>query len=292
MSELQVFSNAEFGSVRSITVNGEPYFVGKDVAEILGYANTRNALAKHVDEEDRMDGVAIRDSIGREQTPALINESGLYSLILSSRLPSAKRFKRWVTSEVLPAIRKHGVFAMDDIVNNTDALIEALQAFKAERLKRRALEQEAAVQKQQLAEMRPKASYYDVVLNSPSLMAVSEFAKDYGWSAKRMNQYLHEKGVQYKQGGKIWLLYQKYAGCGYTSTKTHAYMPVIAAGAKTIAFGDFSYYWIADRQGRSFKRLNELYAANGQVGFLGSQRVDGKLVLSEAVKVLAQKAGS
>lgn len=115
MSELQVFSNAEFGSVRSITVNGEPYFVGKDVAEILGYANTRNALAKHVDEEDRMDGVAIRDSIGREQTPALINESGLYSLILSSRLPSAKRFKRWVTSEVLPAIRKHGVFAMDDI---------------------------------------------------------------------------------------------------------------------------------------------------------------------------------
>ena len=90
-------------------------------------------------------------------------------------------------------------------------------------LKRVALEQEAAVQKQQLAEMRPKASYYDVVLNSPSLLAVSEFAKDYGWSAKRMNQYLHEKGVQYKQGGKIWLLYQKYAGCGYTSTKTHAY---------------------------------------------------------------------
>ena len=84
---LQVFSNAEFGSVRSITVNGEPYFVGKDVAEILGYANTRDALAKHVDEEDRMDGVAIRDSIGREQTPVLINESGLYSLILSSRLP-------------------------------------------------------------------------------------------------------------------------------------------------------------------------------------------------------------
>lgn len=223
MSELQVFSNAEFGSIRSITVNGEPFFVGKDVAEILGYANTRDALAKHVDEEDRMDGVAIRDSIGREQTPVFINESGLYSLILSSKLPSAKRFKRWVTSEVLPAIRRHGVFLMDDIVNNTDALIEALQAFKAERMKRMALEQETAVQKQQLAEMRPKASYYDVVLNSPSLLAVSEFAKDYGWSAKRMNQYLHEKGVQYKQGGKIWLLYQKYAGCGYTSTKTHAY---------------------------------------------------------------------
>ena len=198
MSELQVFSNAEFGSVRSITVNGEPYFVGKDVAEILGYGNTRDALIAHVDEEDRT--VIQKSEIPTLDIPnrglTVINESGLYSLILSSRLPSAKRFKRWVTSEVLPAIRKHGVFAMDDIMNNTDALIEALQAFKAERLKRIALEQETAVQKQQLAEMRPKASYYDVVLNSPSLLAVSEFAKDYGWSAKRMNQYLHEKGVQ------------------------------------------------------------------------------------------------
>ena len=221
MSELQVFSNAEFGSVRSLMVNGEPYFVGRDVAKILGYANPNDALAKRVDEEDK--GVAKCDTLGGIQELTVINESGLYSLILSSRLPSAKRFKRWVTSEVLPAIRKHGVFVLDDIVNNTDALIEALQAFKAERLKRMALEQETAVQKQQLAEMRPKASYYDVVLNSPSLLAVSEFAKDYGWSAKRMNQYLHEKGVQYKQGGKIWLLYQKYAGCGYTSTKTHAY---------------------------------------------------------------------
>ena len=142
MSELQVFSNAEFGSVRSITVNGEPYFVGKDVAEILGYGNTRDALIAHVDEEDRT--VIQKSEIPTLDIPnrglTVINESGLYSLILSSRLPSAKRFKRWVTSEVLPAIRKHGVFAMDDIVNNTDALIEALQAFKAERLKRMALE--------------------------------------------------------------------------------------------------------------------------------------------------------
>ena len=223
MSELQVFNNAEFGSVRSITVNGEPFFVGKDVAEILGYANTRDALAKHVDEEDRTDGVAIRDSIGREQMPVLINESGLYSLILSSKLPSAKRFKRWVTSEVLPAIRKHGVFAMDDIVNNTDALIEALQTFKAERLQRMALEEENAVQKQQLIEMKPKASYYDVVLNSPDAVAITVIAKDYGKSAQWLNEYLNEKGIQFKQGNKIWLLYQKYAEKGYTCTKTHTY---------------------------------------------------------------------
>ena len=165
MSELQVFNNAEFGSVRSLMVNGEQYFVGKDIAEILGYSNSRKALLDHVDEDDKTDGVTIRDSIGREQTPVLINESGLYSLILRSQLPSARRFKRWVTSEVLPAIRKHGVFVMDDIMNNTDALIEALQAFKAERLQRIALEEENAVQKQQLTEMKPKASYYDTVLN-------------------------------------------------------------------------------------------------------------------------------
>lgn len=146
-------------------VNGEQYFVGKDIAEILGYSNSRKALLDHVDEDDKTDGVTIRDSIGREQTPVLINESGLYSLILRSQLPSARRFKRWVTSEVLPAIRKHGVFVMDDIMNNTDALIEALQAFKAERLQRIALEEENAVQKQQLTEMKPKASYYDTVLN-------------------------------------------------------------------------------------------------------------------------------
>lgn len=221
MSELQVFNNAEFGSVRSLMVNGEPYFVAKDIAEILGYANPQKAVRDHVDEEDK--GVNEMDTPGGKQSFVVINESGLYSLILSSKLPSAKRFKRWVTSEVLPAIRKHGVFAMDDIVNNTDALIEALQAFKAERLQRMALEEENAVQKQQLIEMKPKASYYDVVLNSPDAVAITVIAKDYGKSAQWLNEYLNEKGIQFKQGNKIWLLYQKYAEKGYTCTKTHTY---------------------------------------------------------------------
>ena len=221
MGDLQVFNNDEFGSVRCVTVDGEPYFVGKDVAEILGYTNSRKAIGDHVDEDDK--GVTKCDTLGGSQELTVINESGLYSLILSSKLPSAKKFKKWVTAEVLPSIRKHGVFAMDDIMNNTDALIEALQAFKAERLQRKKLEEQNAVQKQQLAEMQPKASYYDLVLNSPSLMSISEVAKDYGWSAVKMNQYLHGKGVQYRQGDRIWLLYQKYAECGYTSTKTHAH---------------------------------------------------------------------
>ena len=223
MNELQVFQNAELGSVRTVSIAGIPYFVGKDVAEIFGDANPRKAIIDHVDEEDKTDGVTIRDSIGREQNPVCINESGLYSLILSSKLPTAKKFKRWVTSEVLPAIRRHGIYAVDEVLNNPDMLIAALTELKEERARTKALMETVAIQNQQIVEMKPKASYYDVVLNCKDLVAISVIAKDYGWSANRMNQYLHEKGVQYKQGNKIWLLYQKYAEMGYTNTKTHSY---------------------------------------------------------------------
>lgn len=219
--ELQIFQNAEFGSVHSTMINGEPFFVGKDVAEILGYADPNKAIAMHVDEEDKLNDKTA-SSLG-QRGGWLINESGLYGLILSSKLPAAKRFKRWVTSEVLPAIRRHGLYAVDDMLNNPDALIEALQAYKAERMQRLALETENAVQKQQLIEMQPKASYYDVVLNSPDLVSITEISKDYGWSAQKMNEYLHRQGIQFKQGGRIWNLYQKYAEKGYTSTKTHTY---------------------------------------------------------------------
>lgn len=123
MNELQSFNSEEFGEIRTVTINGEPWFVGKDVAEILGYSNTRKALADHVDEEDKMDGVTIRDSIGREQNPVCINESGLYSLILSSKMPNAKKFKRWVTSEVLPAIRKTGSYQMQNLSTEMKAIL-------------------------------------------------------------------------------------------------------------------------------------------------------------------------
>ena len=127
MSELQIFKNAEFGSVRTIAIDGEPYFVGKDVADILGYANPRKAIIDHVDEEDKTDGVTIRDSIGREQNPVCINESGLYSLILSSKLPTAKKFKRWVTSEVLPSIRKYGEYKLRNEIENLKIRNDELQ---------------------------------------------------------------------------------------------------------------------------------------------------------------------
>lgn len=111
--QIKVFNNTEFGEIRSMTINGEPWFVGKDIAAALGYSNPRKAIGDHVDQEDKTDGVTIRDSIGREQNPVIINESGMYSLILSSKLEGAKRFKRWVTSEILPSIRKTGAYATD-----------------------------------------------------------------------------------------------------------------------------------------------------------------------------------
>ena len=253
MNGIQIFQNAEFGSVRTADINGVPYFVGKDVAGILGYSNTRKALLDHVDEEDKTDGVTIRDSIGREQTPVLINESGLYSLILSSKMSNARRFKRWITSEVLPALRHHGVYAPDELIANPDLAIAAFTALKEEREKNRLLEQTTAVQKQQIAEMKPKASYYDVVLNCKDLISTSTVAKDYGKSAIWMNRYLHEKGVQFKQG-EIWLLYQKYAEKGYTNTKTHSY----SANDGTIHTKPHTYW---TQKGRLF--VYELLKADG-----------------------------
>ena len=220
MSELQVFQNAEFGSVRTTTVNGEVMFVAKDIATILGYSNPRDAINKHVDDEDK--GVAKCDTLGGVQYLNIINESGLYSLILSSKMPNARKFKRWVTAEVLPAIRRHGMYATEELIANPDLAIAAFQALKAEREKRIALEEAVAVQAQQIAELKPKASYYDVFLKCKDAVNISVIAKDYGWSAQRMNEYLHQKGVQYKQAD-IWLLYQTHAGCGYTKTNTHVY---------------------------------------------------------------------
>lgn len=220
MSELQVFQNAEFGSVRTTTVNGGVMFVAKDVATILGYSNPRDAINKHVDDEDK--GVAKCDTLGGFQDLTIINESGLYSLILSSKMPNARKFKRWVTAEVLPAIRRHGMYATEELIANPDLAIAAFQALKAEREKRIALEEAVAVQAQQIAELKPKATYYDVILKCKDAVNISVIAKDYGWSAQRMNEYLHQKGVQYKQAD-IWLLYQKHAGCGYTKTNTHVY---------------------------------------------------------------------
>lgn len=235
--EIQVFSNAELGEVRTTVIDGEVMFVGKDVAEILGYSNTKDAIATHVDEEDR--SVIQRSENTILEIPnrglTVINESGLYSLILSSKMPNAKKFKHWVTAEVLPAIRKHGVYAVDEVLQNPDVLIQALTELKKEREEKEKLKDTVAVQNQQITEMTPKAGYYDVVLSCKDVISTTEIAKDYGWSAKKMNAYLHEKKIQFKQG-KIWLLYRKYSEQGLTSTKTSIYNGTRRAGKEPACF--------------------------------------------------------
>lgn len=221
-NQVKVFASAEFGSVRTVEVNGEPYFVGRDVANILAYKDTADALKRHVDDEDKRlikVGEIPTLELNSNYGAYIINESGLYSLILGSKLPNAKKFKRWVTSEVLPSIRKHGMYATDELLANPDFAIKVFQELKAEREKRSLLETTVKVQSQQIAELQPKASYYDIVLNCKDLVSTSVIAKDFGKSAVWLNNYLHANGIQYKQG-KIWLLYQKYAEQGYTGTKT------------------------------------------------------------------------
>lgn len=220
MNELKIFESPDFGKVRTMEIDGEPYFVGKDVAEILGYKDTSDAMKRHVDNEDKLTR-CFTDS-GQNREMYIINESGLYSLILSSKLPKAKEFKRWVTSDVLPSIRRHGLYATDELIANPDIAIAAFQALKEEREKSRQLMDTVAVQNQQIAELQPKASYYDVVLNCKDLLSITEIAKDYGKSAKWLNNYLHDNKVQFKQGD-IWLLYSKHAEKGYTNTKTQSF---------------------------------------------------------------------
>lgn len=211
MNTPQIF-NFEQNEVRTVLVNEEPYFVGKDIAEILGYSNTPKAIRDHVDEEDKTQN----DSFTVNGTAlVLINESGLYSLILKSKLPSAKKFKRWVTSEVLPQIRKHGMYATDELLNNPDLLIEVATKLKEERTLRLVAEQKAA-------EMQPKADYYDRILNNKGLVTVSTIAKNYGMSAVSFNKLLHELGIQFNQSG-TWLLYSKFQDKGYTHIEPFDY---------------------------------------------------------------------
>ncbi len=257
--------NYESSEIRTIEKDGEPWFVGKDVATILEYSNPRKALADHVDAEDK--GVTKCDTLGGIQDLTIINESGLYSLILSSKLPNAKQFKRWVTNEVLPSIRKHGAYmteqTLERALTSPDFLIELATQLKAEQEQRKQLETTVAVQEQQIAELQPKASYYDVVLNCKDLLSITSIAKDYGKSGVWLNRYLHQNGVQYKQG-QNWLLYQKYAEKGYTSTKTQTF-----PGADGQQHTKVHTYWT--QKGRLF--IYDLLKANGLLPLIEQEAI-------------------
>nr|UVX77879.1 MAG: antirepressor protein KilAC domain [Bacteriophage sp.] len=205
-TEIQTF-NFNSAPLRTLTDEaGDPWFVGKDVATILGYTNPRKALIDHVDDEDKTDGVTIRDSIGREQNPTVINESGLYSLILSSKLPTAKRFKRWVTHEVLPSIRKHGIYAadttIDQILADPDFGIRLLTDLKEERAKRIEAEN-------QIKELEPKAKALDDFTNVPDALLVREAAKLLSNAGtpigeKELREWLSQHGWMYRHAGTWW----------------------------------------------------------------------------------------
>ncbi len=215
--ELQIFDNPEFGQIRTAEISGEPWFVGKDVALALGYERPAKAIPDHVDEEDRkmVDG-KTQSQFGIELGQRggwLINESGLYSLILSSKLPTAKKFKRWVTAEVLPSIRRTGSYALPKDYPS------ALRALADSEERRLALEAENAVQRQAIADFQPIKQYLDTILSSTGTMATSQIAADYDMSAKRLNKILHEEGIQHYVNGQ-WILYKKYMGKGYTKSAT------------------------------------------------------------------------
>ncbi len=198
MNELQIFNNEDFGEVRTVVIEGRPWFVAKDITECLGYQNGRDALYKHVDEEDK--GVAKCDTLGGAQDLSVINESGLYSLILSSKLPEARKFKHWVTSEVLPTIRKTGGYKLPQ--SFSEALqLAADQAERIETLKKRN------------EELIPKAEFFDAVTDSKTAISIGEAAKvlDAGIGQNKLFAFLRDNNILKSDNTP----YQRYIDMGY-----------------------------------------------------------------------------
>lgn len=193
MNELQVFNNEEFGSVRTVEINGEPWFVGKDVTDALNYSNGRKAINDHVDKEDK--GVTKCDTPGGAQEMTVINESGLYSLILGSDLPNAKKFKRWITHEVIPSIRKHGAYmtqeTLEKALASPDFLIQLATKLKEEQEKNKAL---VADNKR----MKPKEEYYDELVDRNLLTNFRDTAKELGVGERAFIELLRRKGFIYR----------------------------------------------------------------------------------------------
>ena len=214
MNELTIFKNEKFGEMRTITKDDGIWFVGKDVAEILGYERPSKAILDHVDPEDK-DGIPIQDSIGRKQNTPIINESGLYSLVLSSKLPSAKEFKRWVTSEILPSIRRHGAYmtpgTIEDVLLNPDTIIRLAQQLKAE--------------KEKVAELQPKADYYDTVAKSKGLTNFRETAKEFGIKESVFIKFIEDKKLCFRNSRNKLLPYAVYINKKWFEVKEVTYGP-------------------------------------------------------------------
>lgn len=198
-NEIQVFTNEKFGSVRTTILDGKPWFVGRDVAVALGYSNPRKALADHVDEDEK--GVTKCDTLGGAQGMTIINEAGLYSLILSSKLPTAKQFKRWITHDVIPAIRQHGAYFTDA------ALLRLLSDPTQAHMLVMEYVQEALENERLTAELQaalPKAMYYDTFVNPMECTNIRNTAKELGIPEKRFTKYLMRHRYLYRApSGKL-----------------------------------------------------------------------------------------
>lgn len=214
MNELQIFNNQEFGTIRSTLIKNEPYFVGKDVAEILGYSNPSKAIRDHVDEEDK--GVNEMDTPGGKQQIVLISESGLYSLVISSKLDTAKKFKRWVTSEVLPAIRKNGgyIYGQEKLTDEelmAKALIMAQQTIAERNIRIGTLEKENSHLMVQNEIFRPKAEYFDELVDRKLLTNFTDTAKELGVKRKKLLNFLSEHKYIYRDKSGNIKPYAQYA---------------------------------------------------------------------------------
>lgn len=235
MNDIIIYKNAQFGEIRTMERDGEIWFVGKDVAEVLGYSRATKAVTEKVDAEDR-DEVPIRDSIGRNQKAYIINESGLYSLILSSKLPQAKEFKRWVTSEILPSVRKNGGYIAGQEEMSGEELMARAILFAERKIKEQA---------EQIALMEPKAAYFDRVAESKGSLCFRDTAKAFGVKEKEFIQFLidhklvyrnsHRRLVPYAEGRKNkWFEVSEFTYTKGTETKTSVQTKITPTGRQKI----------------------------------------------------------
>ena len=228
MNEVKIFNNPLFGEVRVFIVNNEPWFVGKDVALLLGYAKPENALSTHVDDEEKTITLIQGTGSNYKSNTTIINESGMYSLVFGSRLKTAKEFKRWVTSDVLPSIRKTGGYIATTQEDTPELIMaRALQVAQATINKHQQMLEQAneriALQDTQLKQQAPKVKYVDDVLQSVNTYTSTQMSKELGLrEAEQLHKMLKEKGVMFKQSGQ-WMLTAKYCEHGYTKPRTHQF---------------------------------------------------------------------